>query len=77
VKKMEITQHSRYTCSFCGKDSVKRQAVGIWCAAHARSTATLMRVLQELQGMQKDRRGRGLGRLDHRSTDCSIVRPSF
>jgi len=30
IKKMEITQHSRYTCSFCGKDSVKRAAVGIW-----------------------------------------------
>ncbi|KYR00290.1 S60 ribosomal protein L37A [Tieghemostelium lacteum] len=30
VKKMEITQHSTYTCSFCGKDSVKRTCVGIW-----------------------------------------------
>ncbi|EIW79309.1 60S ribosomal protein L43 [Coniophora puteana RWD-64-598 SS2] len=30
VKKMEITQHARYTCTFCGKDSVKREAVGIW-----------------------------------------------
>ncbi|KAH7885860.1 putative RPL43B-60S large subunit ribosomal protein [Phlebopus sp. FC_14] len=40
VKKMEVTQHARYTCTFCGKassshpDSVKRQAVGIW---HCRS----------------------------------------
>merc|ERR1711939_158482 len=30
AKKMEISQHARYTCSFCGKDSVKRSAVGIW-----------------------------------------------
>jgi len=30
VKKIEVTQHSRYTCSFCGKDSVRRVAVGIW-----------------------------------------------
>ncbi|KAF9935749.1 60S ribosomal protein L43 [Mortierella alpina] len=30
VKKMEITQHSKYTCTFCGKDAVKRQSVGIW-----------------------------------------------
>lgn len=30
VKKMEISQHSKYTCLFCGKNSVKRTAVGIW-----------------------------------------------
>ncbi|KAL1995121.1 hypothetical protein VTN49DRAFT_1308 [Thermomyces lanuginosus] len=30
VKKMEVTQHARYTCTFCGKNSVKRKAVGIW-----------------------------------------------
>ncbi|EIM19775.1 ribosomal protein L37ae [Wallemia mellicola CBS 633.66] len=30
VKKMEISQHARYTCTFCGKDSVKRTATGIW-----------------------------------------------
>lgn len=30
VKKIEISQHSKYTCTFCGKDSVKRTSVGIW-----------------------------------------------
>eukprot|EP01115_Flamella_aegyptia_P014023 TRINITY_DN7787_c0_g1_i1.p2 TRINITY_DN7787_c0_g1~~TRINITY_DN7787_c0_g1_i1.p2 ORF type:complete len:93 (+),score=32.50 TRINITY_DN7787_c0_g1_i1:140-418(+) len=30
VKKIEITQHATYTCQFCGKDSVRRTAVGIW-----------------------------------------------
>merc|ERR1711966_537228 len=30
IKKIEITQHSKYTCAFCGKDNVKRCAVGIW-----------------------------------------------
>ena len=30
VKKMEVSQHSKYTCVFCGKDSVKRTSVGIW-----------------------------------------------
>jgi len=40
VKKMEITQHSRYACTFCGKDAVKRTAVGIWnCRACRKVTA--------------------------------------
>ncbi|KAK7206904.1 ribosomal protein, large subunit [Myxozyma melibiosi] len=30
TKKLEIQQHSRYLCSFCGKNSVKRCATGIW-----------------------------------------------
>jgi len=30
VKKMEISQHSKYCCTFCGKDKMKRIAVGIW-----------------------------------------------
>lgn len=30
VKKIEISQHARYTCTFCGKVSVKRNATGIW-----------------------------------------------
>ncbi|XP_059086088.1 large ribosomal subunit protein eL43-like [Tigriopus californicus] len=30
VKKMEVSQHAKYTCSFCGKDAMKRKAVGIW-----------------------------------------------
>ncbi|KAK4743561.1 hypothetical protein SAY87_001562 [Trapa incisa] len=30
IKKMEVSQHSRYFCEFCGKYAVKRKAVGIW-----------------------------------------------
>merc|ERR1712018_840719 len=30
VKKMEITQHSKYLCTFCGKEAMRRKAVGIW-----------------------------------------------
>merc|ERR1712176_1464546 len=30
VKKMEVSQHAKYTCGFCGKESMKRIAVGIW-----------------------------------------------
>ncbi|XP_019683188.3 60S ribosomal protein L37a-like [Felis catus] len=30
VKKIEISQHAKYTCSFCGKTKMKRRALGIW-----------------------------------------------
>ncbi|GMP95625.1 hypothetical protein CsSME_00044597 [Camellia sinensis var. sinensis] len=30
IKKMEVSQHSKYFCEFCGKYAVKRKAVGIW-----------------------------------------------
>ena len=40
MKKIEISQHSRYTCTFCGKDAVKRKAVGIWeCKACKKTIA--------------------------------------
>ncbi|KAM5291263.1 large ribosomal subunit protein eL43-like [Glossophaga mutica] len=29
VKKIDISQYAKYTCSFCGKTKMKRQAVGI------------------------------------------------
>ncbi|XP_012371965.1 60S ribosomal protein L37a-like [Octodon degus] len=30
LKKIEISQHAKYPCSFCGKTKVKRRAMGIW-----------------------------------------------
>merc|ERR1711893_220048 len=30
IKKMEVSQHSKYTCSFCGQENMKRRATGIW-----------------------------------------------
>merc|ERR1712189_57746 len=38
VKKMEITQHAKYTCSFCGKDAMKRICVGIWACKRCNRT---------------------------------------
>ena len=40
VKAIEILQRTKYTCPFCGKDSIKRSAVGIWrCKACRRNIA--------------------------------------
>ncbi|XP_019604943.1 large ribosomal subunit protein eL43 [Rhinolophus sinicus] len=54
VKKIEICQHPKYTCSLCGKTKMKRQAMGIWhcgscmktvaggaCTYHSTSAVTI------------------------------------
>ncbi|GAU87238.1 hypothetical protein RvY_00120 [Ramazzottius varieornatus] len=38
AKKLEITQHSKYTCLFCGKDAMRRSCVGIWSCRRCRKT---------------------------------------
>lgn len=30
IKKIEISQHAHYLCTFCGKEKIKRKAIGIW-----------------------------------------------
>ncbi len=35
---MEISQHARYTCTFCGKNTVKRHSVGIWSCKACKKT---------------------------------------
>lgn len=40
IKKIEVSQHSKYFCSFCGKFAIKRTAVGIWdCKACKKTLA--------------------------------------
>lgn len=38
TKKLEIQQHARYDCSFCGKRTVQRNAAGIWNCGSCRRT---------------------------------------
>ncbi|XP_041072844.1 60S ribosomal protein L37a-like [Carcharodon carcharias] len=40
VRKIEISQHTKYTCCFCGKTKMKRRAVGIWhCGSCTKTVA--------------------------------------
>uniref|UniRef100_A0A286XQY5 60S ribosomal protein L37a n=1 Tax=Cavia porcellus TaxID=10141 RepID=A0A286XQY5_CAVPO len=40
VKKTEISQHIKYTFSFCGKTKMKRRAVEIWhCGSYMKAVA--------------------------------------
>ncbi len=40
VKAIEILQRTKYICPFCGKNSIRRSAVGIWrCRACRRNIA--------------------------------------
>ncbi|EOD36046.1 hypothetical protein EMIHUDRAFT_362722 [Emiliania huxleyi CCMP1516] len=53
VKKMEISQHATYTCVFCGKDSIKRVATGIWhCKACKKTVAGGAYTLNTAQAAQ-------------------------
>jgi large subunit ribosomal protein L37Ae len=37
---MEVTQHAKYTCTFCGKVTVRRHSTGIWnCKSCKRTVA--------------------------------------
>ncbi|XP_007521917.1 large ribosomal subunit protein eL43-like [Erinaceus europaeus] len=40
VKKIEINQYTKSTCSFCGKSKMKRRAVDIWHCGFCMKTRT-------------------------------------
>merc|ERR1712029_1172469 len=58
VKKMEISQHSKYTCTFCGKDKMKRKAVGIWFCHGELSCDCCWRSLELLHHRRRQRQKR-------------------
>ena len=37
IKKIEISQHSKFNCVFCGSQTVKREVVGIWKCTKCRA----------------------------------------
>ncbi|XP_030744508.1 60S ribosomal protein L37a-like [Echinops telfairi] len=40
LRKIEISQHAKYTCSFCSKTKMKRRAVGLWhCGSCVKTVA--------------------------------------
>eukprot|EP00892_Ulva_mutabilis_P011485 jgi/Ulvmu1/8709/UM047_0049.1 len=38
IKKMEVSQHSKFFCPFCGKTAMKRKAAGIWSCRACKKT---------------------------------------
>ncbi|KAM5291267.1 large ribosomal subunit protein eL43-like [Glossophaga mutica] len=65
VKKIDISQHAKDTCSFSGKTKMKRQAVGIWhrgscmkmaaCCAwtyNTNSAITVKSAIRRLEGLK-------------------------
>uniref|UniRef100_A0AAX7TSA7 Ribosomal protein L37a n=1 Tax=Astatotilapia calliptera TaxID=8154 RepID=A0AAX7TSA7_ASTCA len=58
VKKIEISQHAKYTCSFCGKTKMKRRAVGIWHCGSCRKTVAGGAWTYNLQSMDEGARRR-------------------
>ncbi|XP_066309390.1 large ribosomal subunit protein eL43z-like [Miscanthus floridulus] len=63
IKKMEVSQNSKYFCEFCGKFAVKRKAVGIWgykdCGkvkaggAYAKNTANAVTVRSTVRRLRE------------------------
>ncbi len=63
IKKIEVSQHSKYLCDFCGKYSVRRQAVGIWkcksCGkvvaggAYSLNTASALTVMSTIRRLRE------------------------
>ncbi|KAF9604765.1 hypothetical protein IFM89_010267 [Coptis chinensis] len=44
ITKMEVSQHAKYFCEFCGKYAMKRKVVGIWgCKEYNPASALTVR----------------------------------
>jgi len=63
LRKVEVSQHATYRCTFCGKDSVKRTNTGIWSCksckkvvaggAYSLSTASAVTVRSTIARLRK------------------------
>ncbi|KAL7718607.1 60S ribosomal protein L37a [Entamoeba marina] len=51
IKKIEIAQHSKYSCPFCSKEAVRRTNCGIWeCRACGKQIAGGAYTLSTISG---------------------------
>ena len=55
MRKIETSQHSKFCCVFCGKDSVCRTCVGFWHCKHCRKH-TLQTHTQHTQSVRENQR---------------------
>jgi ribosomal protein L37AE/L43A len=66
---MEITQHAKYVCTFCGKTTVKRHSVGIWncksCHKTVAGGAYTVAYVQLLDGRDRGHEGRKILMEEH------------
>merc|ERR1712188_149737 len=53
AKKIEISQHWKYECEFCGKREVKRTALGIWSCDSCSKTVAGGAYLKETSSFKK------------------------
>ncbi|XP_039092273.1 60S ribosomal protein L37a-like [Hyaena hyaena] len=65
VKTTEMSQHAKYSCSFCGTTKMKRRAVGTWhcgscmktvagsvCTSNATSAVTVKSAIRGLEELK-------------------------
>lgn len=77
---MEITQHAKYTCTFCGKTTVRRHSTGIWnCRSCKRTIAggayVVAYVIFEATGSSSTTGPGSLNPIDDRCLTCRLQYP--
>ncbi|KAB0380017.1 hypothetical protein FD755_007801 [Muntiacus reevesi] len=53
VKKVEISQHTKYTCSFCGKTKTERRLVAGSCGGWTYNTISVVTVKSAIRRLKR------------------------